>query len=287
MKRTLRLTFPEWQGGIEPSYYAGCKILDWLAPKTDRMICAQVPVSTTFSKDIPVTEGVSWKNELMEQQKRAYEICAQHDPDRIIVLGGDCSVEQAPFDYLHGKYPEHTAIVWIDAHPDFSRPKDFSHEHAMVLGNLIGDGAPDFAAMVAHPFDKKDIIYAGIIADHLEPWEKAYQKSYQMNFLTPEQLCDNSSALIDWLRAGDYQQVLIHWDLDVLSPDDFRSLLCAEPYLPPPTYAVGRMRLEQIIRIIKDISQVVDVVALGITEFLPWDMMRLQQGLRELSIFRD
>ena len=43
------------------------------------------------------------KTELLEQQKIAYEICEMKDPDKIIILGGDCSVEQAPFDYLHGK----------------------------------------------------------------------------------------------------------------------------------------------------------------------------------------
>ena len=174
----------------------------------------------------------------MEQQRAAYAICEEKDPDRIIVLGGDCSVEQAPFDYLHGKYPEDTAIIWLDAHPDFTRPKDSSHEHAMVLGNLIGDGAPDFAAMVKHPFDKKDVIYAGIVVDHLEVWEEEYQKEYQMK-------------------------------LDVISPADFRSLLCAEPHIPPVEYAVGEMTLDQILRLIKDVSAEFDVVALGITEFLP------------------
>lgn len=32
-KKTLRLTFPQWQGGINPPYYEGSHILDWLAPK--------------------------------------------------------------------------------------------------------------------------------------------------------------------------------------------------------------------------------------------------------------
>ena len=71
----------------------------------------------------------------------------------------------------------------------------------MVLGNLIGDGAPDFAAMVKHPFRKEDIIYAGIIADHLESWEEEYQKEYQMKFLTPDQLLDDSEALLASARG--------------------------------------------------------------------------------------
>ena len=285
LKKTLRLTFPEWQGGVNPPYYQGSRILDMIAPRGEHMECAEVPVKTNFVDTVPVTDGIAWKNELMEQQRAAYAICEEKDPDRIIVLGGDCSVEQAPFDYLHGKYPEDTAIIWLDAHPDFTRPKDSSHEHAMVLGNLIGDGAPDFAAMVKHPFDKKDVIYAGIVADHLEAWEEEYQKEYQMKFLTPDQLAEDSGPLLDWLRENGYKHVMIHWDLDVISPADFRSLLCAEPHIPPVEYAVGEMTLDQILRLIKDVSAEFDVVALGITEFLPWDIIRLQKGLGELDIF--
>ena len=33
MKKTLRLTFPEWQGGVNPNYYMGSRLLTWLAPE--------------------------------------------------------------------------------------------------------------------------------------------------------------------------------------------------------------------------------------------------------------
>ena len=85
-KKTLRLTFPQWQGGINPPYYEGSHILDWLAPKSDSMECAKVPVKTNFDDEVPVTDGIAWKEELLEQQKAAYAICEEKDPDRIIVL---------------------------------------------------------------------------------------------------------------------------------------------------------------------------------------------------------
>ena len=285
-KKTLRLTFPQWQGGVNPPYYEGSRILDLIAPAGEGMECAEVPVRMNFTDEVPVVDGVAWKEELLEQQRAAYALCEEKDPDRIIILGGDCSVEQAPFDYLHGKYPEDTAIIWIDAHPDFTKPKDSSHEHAMVLGNLIGEGAPDFAAEVKHPFDKKDVVYAGIIEDHLETWEEEYQSEYRMKFLSPEQLAENSEPLLAWLRKNGFRHVMIHWDLDVMSPDDFRSLLCAKPHIPPVEYAVGKMTLDQVLRLIRDVSAEFDVVALGIAEFLPWDIIRLRKGLGELEIFR-
>ena len=81
-KKTLRLTFPQWQGGINPPYYEGSHILDWLAPKNDSMKCAKVPVKTNFDDEVPVTDGIAWKEELLEQQKAAYAICEEKDPDR-------------------------------------------------------------------------------------------------------------------------------------------------------------------------------------------------------------
>ncbi len=286
MKKTLRLTFPDWQGGVYPPYYQGGRILDMIAPKTENMICAEVHVPINFDDEVPVKDNVKWKDELLMQQADARKICEELDPDKVIVLGGTCTVEQAPFDYIHGKYPNDTAVIWIDAHPDISWPEAFGDEHAMVLGNLIGQGAPDFAAQVVNKFDKKDVIYAGLVYNHLETWETEFQSKNHMSYLTPKQLENDSAPLLDWLEKGGYKQVLIHWDLDVLSPNDFRSLLCNEPHIPPVTYAVGQMRLEQIFRIINDVSKKYEVVALGITEFMPWDIMRLQKGLSELDIFK-
>ena len=51
-KKTLRLTFPQWQGGINPPYYEGSHILDWLAPKSDSMECVKVPVKTNFDDEV-------------------------------------------------------------------------------------------------------------------------------------------------------------------------------------------------------------------------------------------
>lgn len=286
MKKTLRLSFPDWQGGVYPPYYQGGRLLDMLAPKTENMICAEVPVPVNFGDIVPLIDGVKWKNELLKQQADARRICEKVDPDKIIVLGGTCTVEQAPFDYLHGKYSDNTAVIWIDAHPDISWPEVFCDEHAMVLGNLLGQGALDFAAQVQNKFDKKDVIYVGLVEDQLETWERRFQSENHIEYLTPERLSDGSAPLINWLKAGGYKHAMIHWDLDVLSPDDFRSLLCSEPHIPPVSYAVGKMRLEQIIDIIKDVSAACDIVALGITEFMPWDIMRLQKGLNELDIFK-
>lgn len=287
MHKTIRLVFPEWQGGVNPNYYMGSKLLSWLIPENENQEKIEVTVATNFEDEEPIIDGVSWKNELVQQQKEAMRILKEKSPEKVIVLGGDCSVEQAPIDYLHGQYPEDIAIIWIDAHPDFSEPADFSHEHAMVLGNLMGGGAPEFAAMVENPFEAKDVMYAGLVFDRMETWEQVHYNKYSMAYATPEDLEENNDKVINWIKDNGYKHVFIHWDLDALTPKDFYSLLCNEPSTPEPEYAVGKMTLTKVIQLIQDIAKTTDVVGLGITEFMPWDVIRLQQSLKQINIFND
>ena len=287
MKKTLRLTFPEWQGGVNPNYYMGSRLLTWLAPEGKNCESAEVPVETDFGAEVPIIGGICARDVLMRQQQAAMAILEEKQPDKVIVLGGDCSVNQAPFDYLHGKYPEDTGILWIDAHPDFSEPGDGTHEHAMVLGNLLGGGVPEMAAMVKHPFQAADVMYAGLVADELEKHEKEHMKKYRIAYATPEDLADHNEKVLAWIKEKGFKHMLIHWDLDVMSPKDFYSLLCNEPHIPPVEYAVGRMTLEQITGLIQEVSAVTEVVGLGITEYMPWDVIRFRKALSRIDIFKE
>ena len=97
--------------------------------------------------------GIYEEAALINQLQCAYNILQTKDPDKVITIGGDCSVSQPAFDFLHGKYPEKTCIIWLDAHPDISSPSvGWKNEHAMVLGNLLGDGVPNIAKIVKNKF---------------------------------------------------------------------------------------------------------------------------------------
>lgn len=69
----------------------------------------------------------------------------------------------ALFDYLHGKY-ENVGIVWIYAHPDVSTLNDgYPNAHAMVLGNLLEQGAPQLVSRMRHPvFKPSDVLHVGL-----------------------------------------------------------------------------------------------------------------------------
>lgn len=287
MSKTLRLSFPEWQGGVNPNYSFGCKLLTWLAPTSDSSETIEVPVDKDFEKEAIVTDGVNHKDVIMKQQKAAFDILTIKNPDKVITFGGDCSVEQAPIDYLHGKYPEDTGLIWIDVHPDFSEPEDYPNEHAMVLGNLLGGGEKDLAAMVKNPFEVKNVMYAGLKAGSMETYEQKHMSEYQIKYAGPEELAENSDPIVNWIKENGYKHIYVHLDLDVLSPVDFRSLLCNEPGIPPVEFAVGDMKFAQLFRLLKDISANAEMIGLGITEFMPWDAIRLRQAFEQLDIFND
>ena len=75
-----------------------------------------------------------------------------------------------------------------------------------------------------------------------------------MSYLTPQDLT-STQPVTDWLTANKIEHVMVHLDLDVLSPTDFRSLLCNKPHQGPVEYAVGEMTLAKIFQILQAVSE--------------------------------
>ena len=285
--KTVRLVYPQWQGGVNPNYAIGSEILNLVLPKGKNTETLEVPVDKNFDKEIELKDGINEQTNILKQLQCAFNMLETKNPDKVITLGGDCSVSQPAFDYLHGKYPEKTCIVWLDAHPDITTPKDFEHEHAMVLGNLLGDGAPNCSKIVKNKFKYDEVMYGGLIHKKLLPHEEKYLKEKNLKYAVPEDLKANSNKITDWIKENGFKQVLIHLDLDVLSPTQFRSLLCNEPNLPTPDYAIGEMNLKDIVRIIVDISKTAKLVGFSIAEYMPWDIINMRKEFSKIDIFQD
>lgn len=256
MSKTLRLVFPQWQGGNNPNYVFGSELLSHIVPQSNKAETIRVTVEKDFSQELPLENGVIGESGLLEQLAEAERILAEKAPEKVITLGGDCSISQAPFDYLHGRYPESLGILWLDAHSDMSTIKDSTRAHMMVLGNLLGHGAPQFAEKVQHPFKVEQVMLAGLKYEELRPCDHQVD-DLRMNYLTPAELAEDSQLLIEWINQNQFKQLAIHFDLDVLSPQDFRSINPGKPYLdlekfPAP---IGTMTLDQIGRIIQDVSE--------------------------------
>ena len=284
--KTLRLIYPQWQGGMNPNYFYGSHILQKILPR-GKCEEIEVPVSENFDEKVKIN-NTNNQEILLKQLKAAYEILEIKNPDKIITIGGDCSVSQSSFDYLHGKYKNNKiGILWIDAHPDISTPNDYENEHAMVLGNLLGDGASEFAKIVKNPFKYNQIMYAGLIKNKCLSYENKYLEEKKIKFTTPADLENNSNIITDWIKENQFEFIIIHLDVDVMNPKQFRSLLCNEPNLPPVSYAIGELDVQKVIKICTDVQKCCKIVGFTIAEYMPWDIINIQKEFCKLDIFNE
>lgn len=282
--KTLRLLFPQWQGGNNAHYFFGAQLLSWLAPEANGPV-EEVHVARPDGKTLQNENGIVARQVLLEQLSHARQLIEKHQPDRMVVLGGDCLVDLAPFAYLNERYDGELAVLWVDAHPDVLTPKEFEHAHAMVLGNLLGEGDPDFARAVTRPLKPANVMYAGL-QETMEV-ETATIKRLGLRSASPADLANTCEPVLTWLKETGARHLAIHLDLDVLDPSIFRSLLFAQPNVPAGTFegiAQGKMTMDQVIRLLRDAASVVDVVGIGVTEHLPWDALALKNMLASLPL---
>jgi len=282
--KTLRLLIPQWQGGNLEEYHFGARLLAWLAPAATGPV-ATVEVAEPDGVRLAREDGIVARSVLLQQLDRAEQILRMETPDKVVVLGGDCLVDLAPFAYLNERYEGDLAILWVDAHPDVMTPQQTAHAHAMVLGNLMGQGDTDFTRRVARPIKPERVMYAGLY--DMSPAEWATVEQLGLRIATPSQLMASSQPVIDWLRSTGARHVAIHFDLDVIDPAQLRSLYFTRPGAAPDAFAgipQGRMTIPQVIRLLNDVAEQVEVVGLGITEHLPWDAIAIRDMLRALPL---
>ena len=284
--RTLRLNMPQWQGGAEPAYRFGGELLRWLAPAHDGPE-ETVEVAAAHGQPLETEHGIKARTVLLSQARAARAAIERHQPDRIVTLGGDCLIDLAPMAWLNRRYEGTLGVLWVDAHPDVMSAAEFSHAHSHVLGMLLGRGDEAFTAEVDFKLDPARVMIAGMSA--WTPDEGRILKELGIRHTPAADLADTSQPILDWIRAEGITHLAVQWDLDVLDAAHFSPLLFNKPDQPHGAFdgiVQGTMRLPQVLRLLQDVSSACDVVGLGIAEFLPWDMLRLRDGLASLPIMR-
>lgn len=281
---TLRLNMPQWQGGDEGAYRFGAELLRWLAPNHDgpeETVAVPEPDGAVPAID----HGIKSRAALLSQARAARAAIEKHQPDRIVTLGGDCLVDLAPIAYLNRKYRGTLGVLWIDAHPDVMSAAEFSHAHAHVLAMLLGRGDAAFTAEVPEKLTAARVMIAGMSA-----WTDAegeILKQLGVRHTPAAEIADNSLPILEWIAREAVTHLAVHFDLDVLAPAHFSSLLFNKPGVPENTFdgiVRGTMKLQQVVRLLNDASGAADMVGLAITEHLPWDVLRLRNALAELPI---
>ena len=282
--KTIRLLYPDYVSGGLETYYFGANLLAHILPENKEQPLLRVEIAPPDGKERGVTEGIYAKDEVLAGIKSAMSVIEEAKPDRIITIGGNCMVSQAPFDYLHGLY-ENMGIIWIDAHPDVSTVKDgYPNAHAMVLGSLMGYGDSSLTNLMKNrKFRSDEILYVGL--QGLHDYQERFLKDAGVDFKvqTGEFVSD------DEIRAfmNRFDHILIHLDIDVLDATLFHSTYFANKDLVGDGSGSGRMTIEKLTVILKCITDNADVVGLTIAEYLPFDEHRLHNMFSGISMLTD
>lgn len=288
-KKTIRLVYPQWQGGniaqwitevkdseqASRGYWLGAQLLNFLAPDNGQETFT-VPVATDMVKR-KVTDGVLDRDVLVAQTQAALDILNIQKPQKIVTLGGECSASVVPFTYLSAIYNNDVAMIWIDAHPDITLPGDiYPAYHAMAVTACMGLGDRHIIAKLPAKIDPSKILFVG-----LRDWErdeiKMRQMQYGIKHLTPEDVRDNSDQIRLWLKLCGASKVLIHFDMDVLDPTE---IIAAVGVVP------DGMKIVEVVRVINDIAQEKEVVGLTIAEPMPRTAIRIKEMLNQLPLLK-
>ncbi len=280
----LRLVWPQWQGAGTSSvqqfasefpfdvarrgYAVGSAVLEAVLPP-HRGPTATVPVSMT-NEGLAQSDGVEAKAVVVEQLATALSIIGRYDPARITTLGGECSVSVAPFSALAERYGDDLAVIWIDSHPDVGTgDSEYPGYHAMAVSALTGHGDPDVLALLPATVTPDRVALVGLHS--LDDDDHPNITDWGLRTFAPDDLRASSSALLEWLTGTGCHRAAVHFDVDTIDSNEILLGLGPEP---------GGLSGAQARRIVGDIEQAVDVVALTIAEFIPRQVMHLRQLVR-------
>ncbi len=285
---TLRLYFPQWQGaGVESireffsevpleearrGYAVGAAVLNAVLPAHTGPT-ALVPVS---SGDLGLgkQDGIEAKEAVVAQLAGALEVIGRYSPQRILTLGGECSVSVAPFSWLAQRYGEDLAVLWIDSHPDVGTPaSQYPGYHAMAVAVLTGHGDPDVLRLLPATLDPRRVALVGLHSWTEDDFPNVAR--WGIRSFRPDDLHLSSQPLLDWLKALGCSRVAIHFDVDVVDSNEIIFGLGAEPF---------GLTSNEVRRLVADVSAVADVVGLTIAEFIPRQVIRLQQVVRNFPL---
>lgn len=85
----------------------------------------------------------------------------------------------------------------------------------------------------------------------------------------------SSTAVLQWLQKSGKSKVLIHFDLDVLDPNELKIAVGTDP---------DGMSIEAVVRTIQDIGRQAEIVGLTVAEPMPREVIKLQYLLNALPL---
>lgn len=282
--KTIRLLYPDYLSGGLETYYFGANLLTHILPENENQPLLKVEITPPNGQQHEVIDGIYAKNAVIEGIKKANVVIEAAQPDRIITIGGNCIVSQAPFDYLHGIY-ENTGIIWIDAHPDVSTVKDdYPNAHAMVLGSLMGQGDSSLSGLMKNrAFKADEILYVGL--QELHHYQEKFLKEMNVDYKIQTEEFVSDDEINKFMDRFDH--ILIHLDIDVLDANLFHSTYFANKALVGDGSGSGKMTIEKLSCMLKHMTEKAEVVGFTIAEYLPFNEEKLHNMFGNIKLFKD
>ncbi|MFD5952085.1 arginase family protein [Streptomyces collinus] len=286
----LRLVWPQWQGagagvvkelapefplGVARRGYAvGTTVLEAILPHEGPT--ATVPVAMS-DDGLEERDGVEAKAVVLKQLASALDVIRDHDPARITTLGGECAVSVAPFAALARRYGDDLAVIWINSHPDVATPDSaYRGYHAMAVTALTGHGDPDVQKLLPATVSPGRLALVG-----LHEWtddDFPNIAAWGIPSFSPDQLRASTRPLLGWLRDTGCTRVALHFDVDTIDSNEIGLGLGFVP---------GGLTSSEVHRIVADIDGASDVVGLTVAEFIPRQVMHLQQILDGFPLLKN
>lgn len=282
--KTIRLLYPDFVSGGLETYYFGANLLAHILPQNDRQPLIKVDIEPPQGKKYDIIDGIYAKDRVLDGIIKAKEVIGVEKPDKIITIGGNCIVSQAPFDYLHGIY-DNLGIIWIDAHPDVSTVNDgYPNAHAMVLGALMGQGDRSLSNLMDNEkFEANEVLYVGL--QGLHDYQENFLNDMKVNFSVQDKEFISNEDIENF--ANRFEHILIHLDIDVLDASLFHSTYFANKELVGDGSGSGKMTMNKLSEVLKCITKSADVVGFTVAEYLPFDEHKLHDMFAEISMFTE
>jgi arginase len=226
LHETLNLFFPQWQGSGRFELYEGAKLL--YESLNNRISFTRIYTSPTYS--LAADKNILGYSQIFSQLLDACRVIQAHNPERILTIGGDCSVEIAPVSFLNKKYAQALTVIWLDAHGDLNTPSSSpsAHFHGMPLRVLLGDGDADILNQSFSVLRPEQVFLVG--TREFDSPERNFIQRKELSVFSAEVINNGDfDLLFSVLGKTDSDKLYIHLDLDVIEPKEFPHVACPTP----------------------------------------------------------
>jgi arginase len=259
---TVGLLLPQWQGySVDDSPGRGARQIAAVLGEHAPLHAIDVPGWHALAKEAAEAArgdrigGVLGLGEIVEQAAAALRWLDGVKPARLLSIGGDCGSDFAPLAWQAARSGGELGALYLDAHGDLNTPASSpsGRFHGMILRAALGEGAPALMALQPRALAPEQIIMAGV--RDLDPAERDFLAASSIQLLPPAAFADGRVlAAVQAHRATRWH---IHFDLDVLDPDDFPDVTVPVP---------GGPSLDAVTQLLVELVGRCNVIGITVTE---------------------